>query len=142
MANPRAVVDFEGIGVRRSTFVADASIVFDGTKPNGSSQVGLAAQLVSTDTVGLTVDASEVLGRIERVHADGMVVVQHQGGCSLPGGNAATLTTGAQIVGALLPAGQGGGGGGIRAAVVAEAHNARGNILNAAVTTAVKVMLD
>jgi hypothetical protein len=91
--------------------------------------------------VGLTVDGSEVEGRIERVHADGMVVVQREGGCSLPGGDGATLTPGTKIVGALRP---GGGGGGIRtaAASAAEAALARGVILDASTTTAVKVMLD
>jgi hypothetical protein len=141
MANPRGVVDYEGIGVRRVTYIADGSIVFDSTKANGSAQVGMACQLTAANTVGLTVDGSEVEGRIERVHADGMVVVQREGGCSLPGGDGATLTPGTKIVGALRP---GGGGGGIRtaAASAAEAALARGVILDASTTTAVKVMLD
>jgi hypothetical protein len=142
VANPRAVVDTEGIGSRRITQIADGSIVFNAALANGSAQAGLAVQQTGNNTVGLTLDATEVIGRLERVHPDGMCVVQVEGGCMLPGGNAATLTAGSQIVGALLPAGQGGGGGGIRAAVVAESHNARGRIVNAAVTTAVQVMLD
>lgn len=144
MANPRAVVDFEGIGVRRETFIADGSIVFNPTAAvGGSAQAGLAAQMTAHNVVGLALDGSEVVGRIERVHADGMVVVQTEGGCSLPGGNAATLTAGTKIVGALLPAAQGGGGGGIRTAASAgDALLARGTILDSSVTTSVKVMLD
>lgn len=141
MPNPRAVVDYEGIGVRRVTFMADASIVFDATKANGSAQAGLAAQMTGNNTVGLTVDASEVIGRVERVHADGMVVVQTEGGCSLPAGAAATVTPGTKIVGAL---GAASAQGYIRsaAASAAEAALARGEILDSSVTTAVKVMLD
>lgn len=141
MANPRAVVDFEGIGVRRETYIADSSIVFDSTEENGSAQVGLACQLTGQATVGLTVDASEVLGRIERVHADGMVVVQTHGGCSLPAGASATVTAGTKIVGAL---GASSAEGYIRtaAASAAEAAVARGTILDSTTTTAVKVMLD
>lgn len=141
MANPRAVVDYEGIGVRRVTFIADASIIFDNTKANGSLQVGLAAQMTGQNTVGLTVDASEVVGRIERVHPDGMVVVQTEGGCSLPAGASATVTAGTKIVGAL---GASSAQGYIRtaAASAAEAAVARGTILDSTTTTAVKVMLD
>lgn len=142
MANPRAVVDYEGIGVRRVTFIADGStILFDSTKANGSAQVGLAVQMSANNTVALTVDASEVVGRLERVHADGMCVVQTEGGCSLPGGNAATLTAGTKIVGAL---GAASAPGYIRtaAANAAEAAVARGEILDSSTATAVKVMLD
>jgi hypothetical protein len=140
MANPRAVVDYEGVGVRRLTYVADGTIVFDMTKANGSAQAGLACQITGANTVGLTVDGSDVEGRIERVESDGMVVVQRHGGCSLPGGNGATLTPGSKIVGALLV---GGGGGGIRTAASAgDALLARGEILDASTPAAVKVMLD
>ena len=138
-ADVRGVVDFEGIGARRSTFTVDGSIVYDAREVGNSPQVGLAVQLTGTERVGLATDGSEVLGRLERVEQDLFAVVQHQGGCSLPGGNAATLTPGSQIVGALLP---GGGGGGIRTALVTDSHNARGNILNSADPTAVKLMLD
>lgn len=142
MANPRAVVDFEGIGVRRETYIIDNStITFDSTEDNGSAQVGLAVQMSGQSTVALTVDASEVLGRLERVHADGMCVVQTHGGCSLPAGDGATVTAGLKIVGAL---GAASAPGYIRnaAATAGEAAVARHTILDSTTTTAVKVMLN
>jgi hypothetical protein len=142
MANPRAVVDTQGIGYRAITLIADNStITFDSTKAGGSAQVGLAVQMSGQSTVALTVDASEVVGRLERVHPDGMCVVQVEGGCELPGGASATLTAGTRIVGAL---GASSAPGYIRtaAASAAEAAVARGKIIDSSVTTAVKVMLD
>lgn len=146
MANPRAVVDYEGVGVRRLTYLVDGSIgVYNSALAGGNAHVGKAVQITAANTVGLTVDGSDVEGRLERLHPDGMAVVQVEGGCSLPGGEAATLTAGSKIVGAAYPTALGGGGGGIRAvapAVVAETAVARGRILDASVTTAVKVILD
>lgn len=142
MANPRAVVDFEGIGVRRETYIADNStIVFDSTESNGSAQVGLAVQLTGNATVALTEDGTEVLGRLERVHADGMCVVQTHGGCSLPAGDGATVTAGSKIVGDL---GAANAKGYIRNAVADSTDDvpARHTILDASTSTAVKVMLN
>jgi len=143
MPNPRAVVDFEGTGFRALTFVGDASVPFVASANNGSPHVGKAMQITGQSTAGLTTDGSEVLGRLERVHADGMCVVQVEGGCTLPGGEAATLTAGLGIVGAAYPTASGGGGGGIKAASsAADALVARGHILDSTTTTAVKVRLD
>jgi hypothetical protein len=143
MANPRAVVDFEGTGFRALTFIGDASVPFVALVANGSPHVGKAMQITGQNTAGLTLDGSEVLGRLERVHPDGMVVVQTEGGCTLPGGEAATLTAGVAIVGAAYPTASGGGGGGIKAAsAAADALIGRGTILDSSVTTAVKVRLD
>jgi hypothetical protein len=143
MANPRAVVDYEGTGFRALTFVGDGSVPYSATAANGSLHVGKAMQMTGQNTAGLTTDGSEVLGRLERVHADGMVVVQTEGGCTLPGGEAAALTAGLAIVGAAYPTAGGGGGGGIKAAAAAaDALIGRGTILDSTVTTAVKVRLD
>lgn len=141
MANPRAIVDFEGIGALRETFQADGtSIVFDATRADGSVSVGLAVKVSASRVVALTTDASVVTGRLERVHADGMCVVQTKGGVTLPGGLAATLTPGSQIVGAT---GTAGAQGYIRtsAGTAAEDAVARGEIRDATTTTAVQVML-
>jgi hypothetical protein len=142
MANPRAIVDYMGIGFKAITMVADGTtIVYDSTKNNGSASVGLAVQATGNNIAALTVDASEVLGRLERVEADGMCVVQIEGGCELPAGNAATVTAGTRIVGALGAAAAPGYIRNVAGATAAEGAVAGHRILDATVTTAVKVML-
>src|SRR5262245_38696090 len=143
MPNPRLVVDYEGTGYRALSSIGDGSVPYVATAAGGSTHVGKAMQITGNNTAGLTVDGSEVLGRLERVHPDGVVVVQTEGGCTLPGGEAATLTAGLGIVGAAYPTAAGGGGGGIKAAAsAADALVARGQILDSSTTTAVKVRLD
>jgi hypothetical protein len=144
MPNPRLVVDYEGTGFRALSFLADGvTITYSATAANGSLHVGKAVQISANNTVALTLDGSEVLGRLDRVHPDGVCVVQTEGGCTLPGGEAAALTAGLSIVGAAYPTASGGGGGGIKAAASAgDALIGRGQILDSSVTTAVKVRLD
>jgi hypothetical protein len=141
MANPRAVVDYMGIGFKAITMVADgATITYNSALAGGSAAVGLAVQVTGNNTAALAADGTEVIGRLERVEADGMCAVQIEGGCELPGGNGATLTAGSRIVGALNASAAPGY---IRAAAAsaAEAAVAGHRILDASTTTAVKVML-
>jgi len=142
MANPRAITDYMGIGYRAITMVADGTtIVYDKAQNGGSASVGLAVQSVGNNQAGLTTDASEVVGRLERVEPDGMCVVQIHGGCELPAGNGATVTAGTKIVGALGASSAPGYIRNVAGATAAEGAVARHTILDATTSTAVKVML-
>lgn len=102
MSDPRAtllhVLDPEA---SYETFTADnSSITYSITETGGSTKVGLAVTLVS----GLveTAAADEfILGKLIRVEKDLTCLVQVGGKMTLGGGNGATLTQGARIVGAL-----------------------------------------
>jgi len=101
MADPRNAVVFDGIGYQAETYIIDnETIVYDADEPGGSEAVGLAVSVVLGSTVGLAADGEPVLGKLILVESDGKAVVQTGGYCELPGGEAATLTLGAAIVGA------------------------------------------
>ena len=142
MPDPRAVLDYTHIDPQTVTFSIDnSSIVYSSTVAGGSAAVGKAVRLTGNSTVGLTVDGSHVLGRLQQVEYDGKCTVQTGGFMKLPGGLAATLTAGSQVVGA---AGTGGVPGYIRnaaAATLAEVAVARGNIIDASVATEVVVRI-
>lgn len=106
MANPRKTTFHDGIGYRALTFFADGStITFDATQPDGSAAAGLAVGFVagSQHTVELVAADQAIVGRLDHVEGDGTVVVQVEGECKLPQGNAVTVVRGARIVGALGP---------------------------------------
>jgi hypothetical protein len=106
MTNPRDVARFDGIGYKAVTIPHDASIVYDQNQPNGSVSRGLAVRMISSTQCGLTVDASPVKGRIERVESDGFAVIQIEGYMRFPGGTGAVWTASQDkpIVGAVGPA--------------------------------------
>lgn len=141
MADPRKIVDNEGIGFRAETYKFDSSIVYDITKKGGSAQAeaGLAVTINGNGQVGLVADAERVLGKLIGTEQDGFCTVQIEGGCTLPGGTGATLTPGSKIVGALLGAAKGY----IRTAAASAAEDAVSahEIFDASVSTAVKVNL-
>lgn len=141
MSDPRATVDFTGIGYRAETFLIDNStITYSATSANGSASVGLAVTLSSDKTVALVADGEDVLGKLISVDADNMAVVQTKGYCTLPGGTSATLTLGEKIVGDLLVAAKGY----IRVVATgtaSELGHARGRIIDNDTTTAVVVDL-
>jgi hypothetical protein len=102
MADPRKYIEHEGINAKFRTFKIDnVTVLFDGTKAGGSSQVGLAVTLSADQTVALTADGEFVLGALVKVESDNYATVQVGGCCSLPKGNAATTTRGKRFVGAL-----------------------------------------
>jgi hypothetical protein len=140
MADPRKDADYEGIGYKGETFKYDNTIVFDKTKMGNSAQVGLTVTTTGNKQVGLIEDAQRVAGKLILVEGDGFCTVQTEGGCELPAGDAATVTAGSKIVGAL---GAAGAKGYIRnaAATAAEDAVAEHEIRDAADTTKVKVML-
>jgi len=141
MPNPRNFKAFENIGQEIATFSGDGSIVYDATKPNGSAQVGLAVKMTGNSTVGLTTDGSMVVGKLIRVADDGSCSVQTEGGMTLPGGLAATLTAGLPIVGATGAAAAQGYVRAVAPAVLAEVANERGFILDSSTATAVAIYL-
>lgn len=155
MADPRDFNGYEGIGAEYPSFKADdfgtgtATIIFDGTKAGGSTQVGLAVTLVSnTGEIDLTSDGDRVLGKLIKVEADGRCTVQVTGGMTLPAGASATVDAGTKIVGAL---GASSAKGYIRSmtattgsyvqGTATEAQKATGLIFDSSVTTAVQVWL-
>lgn len=149
MANPRRRVDYTGIHQERVTYKADGvTIAFDQNASNGAAVAGRAVAVSADDTVALANDNDPVLGRLELVEADGMCTVTTAGYVTLPGGDAATLTPGRQIVGA-LGAGAARGfiksipapGGAYAQAEAAAIANGRGAIVRAGDPTAVVVKL-
>lgn len=145
MANPRRIVGpLDGIGYRAATFKADGSTInFDATQALGDDVVGRAVGLVAgtQDTVELVAAGQDILGRLDHVESDNTVVVQIEGECKLPQGNAVTVVRGDKIVGALGAAsargfiGPGDGTSGTTALA------GRHTVIDTAVTTAVSVML-
>jgi hypothetical protein len=136
MANPRNTISFEGLNGPEMTFLIDGvTIVADttGTVARGAAATMLdkAVSLSTHKTVQLASDGDAIIGRLERVEADGKAVVRTWGMCSLPGGASATLTPGTTIVGAL---GAASAKGYIRSAAsgtAAELIKARGQIIDA-----------
>lgn len=147
MADPRITPGYNGARRDGMPFIIDDStITFDATKAGGSAQVGLAVTLSANGTIALAVDASPILGKLESVEWDKRATVIEGPGAyvTLPGGNAATLTPGTKIVGAL---GAASAKGYIRSAsaseaTAVEAQLARHTIIDSGTTTAVVVRLD
>lgn len=107
MANPRAIVDYEGVQNYRVTVPYDNdTITYSETAAHGSASVGLAVTLTSSDTAALCADAEFVFGKLIQVEADGMCVIE-RGYVTLPGGTSATLTRGKAVVGDLLVSAKG-----------------------------------
>lgn len=140
MANPRAIVDFEGVNNYRVTVPYDNStITYSATADGGSASVGLAVTLNSSDQAALCADAEFVFGKLISVEADGMCTIE-RGYVTLPGGTSASLTRGKQIVGDLLVAAKGY----IRevdTSTAAELGVMNGAIIDPSTTTAVVVNL-
>lgn len=140
MADPRAAVSHLGIEYKADTFPHDATIVYDQLLENGSAQVGLAVTLESDNLISLVGDGEHVQGKLIKVESDGFCVVQYKGVMTLPAGTGAGLSAGEAIVGDLLVAAEGY----IRevaTATAAELGHARGEIIDASVTTAVVVRM-
>jgi len=151
MADPRLSTSVNGVAPVYASFKIDNStITYDATKAGGSDQVDLALRLVpGTDqTIELVGDGERVLGKLIKVESDDIATVQMAGGMTLPGGDSATLTIGAPIVGDLGPSSAEGY---IRAAATAsasptqdevnEARLCRGQITDASDTSNVEVYL-
>ncbi len=141
MGDPRKVVSYEGLFAGYATFKHDTSIVFDSTLEGGAAQVGKAVQLTDAAKVGLTVDGSDVVGKLIKVEGDGFCTVQVEGYCTLPGGNGATLTVGKKLVGAVNAESAGGYIREVNTATAAELGLCTGKIIDASTATAVIVAL-
>lgn len=142
MANPRATLDFEGIGAQYETYKIDNStITYDVDETGGSAQVGLAVTMSAANTVQLVGDGEAVIGKLISVDKDGFCSVQTGGYMTLPGGSGATLTLGKKIVGDLGAASAEGYVREVATATAAELGVARGFIVDASDTTAVVVKL-
>ena len=131
-----------GVGGQYRTYkIDDSTITYSATAAGGSSQVGLAVTFSADDTVALCADGDAVIGKLILVESDDKCHVMTDGTMTLPGGDSATLTLGATIVGAL---GAASAKGYIRSAAsgtAAELVKARGRIENNNTTTAVVVTL-
>lgn len=142
MSDPRADVDFVGIGYRAETFAIDNStITYSSTADNGSSQVGYAVGLSAAGTVELVGDGEEVIGKLIQVNSDNFATVQTKGYCTLPGGDGATLTLGSAIVGDLDADTNEGFIRSSDGSTAGEIIVQRGKIIDAGTTTAVVVDL-
>jgi hypothetical protein len=97
--------DYTDINYDAITMKIDAvTITYDVTQVRGASaaMIGKAVgPAAAADTVELVSDGEAVLGTLIEVFADGFCTVQHRGFTPLPAGQAATVTVGTQIVGAL-----------------------------------------
>jgi len=141
MSDPRLDVKFDEIGAQFVTYKHDSTIVYAATSVNGSAQVGLAVSLEDDEIVTLSGDGEPVEGKLIQVESDGYCVVQVHGYMTLPGGDSATLTNGATIVGDL---GAASAEGYIRATASGTAGElilGRGRIIDNSTATAVVVDL-
>lgn len=145
MAAGRNQVDYSEIGVDEDAILTvkidNATITYDATKAGASAQVGLAVTWSADDTIALCADGDYVLGKLLRVTDDLFAAVQVEGFCQLAGGNAATLTRGTAIVGALGAASAKGYIRSVNTAVAAEMGKQNARIHNVADATAVWVNL-
>jgi hypothetical protein len=144
MANPRKIVGtHDGVGFRALTFLVDGStITYSDTASLGSAVAGRAVSLVAGTqfAVELTNTGTPVLGRLDHVESDGTCVVQIEGECKLPQGNAVDVARGGKVVGALGAASARGYIG--PPAVTAQgALDARHTVLDDATATAISVYL-
>jgi hypothetical protein len=149
MATGRQDVDFEGVDPVVLPFKIDNSTIVWSDVERGSVSIDLAVKLVSARTIALVVDGDSILGKLLKVEADGFASVQVGGGCTLPAGNAAAVTAGKKIVGALGAAAAKGyirdvtaPTGTYAQATATEAMTGRHCIYDPTTTTAVQVMLD
>jgi hypothetical protein len=132
MPNPRKRIEYQGVLAEYVSYQIDAAtITYDATKPNGSAQVGLAVMMSGQKTVALTSEGAAVVGKLILVESDGTCNVQVEGYADLPGGNGATLTPGAKIVGALGAANARGFIRAFAAATLADVAAGRGEIVDA-----------
>lgn len=131
-----------GVGGQYRTYKIDNStITYSATVAGGSSQVGLAVTFSAADTVALAADGDAIVGKLILVESDDKANVMTEGTMTLPGGNGATLTLGATIVGALNASSAKGYIRSAASGTAAELVKARGRIENAGTTTAVVVTL-
>jgi hypothetical protein len=104
-ATGRLAIGFDDQRYTAQTFWADnATIVFDQTQPEGASatMIGKAVTFAAAaDTVKLCGDGDPIIGKLLKVEKDGACTVQIRGNATLPAGNAATVTPGLRLVGAL-----------------------------------------
>jgi hypothetical protein len=145
MANPRKITGpLDGIGFRAVTFKADGvTITFDPAAKLGSAVSGRAVALVAgtQDTVELVAADQAILGRLDHVEGDDVAVVQIEGECKLPQGNAVDVVRNNRIVGALGPASARGFIGPAVGTSGTTALAGRHLVLDDAVATAISVML-
>lgn len=140
MANPRDAVNHLS-AYRAKTYPHDNTIVYSATEEGGSAQVGLAVTLESSNTISLVGDGEQVEGKLIKVESDGFCVVQVEGEMTLPGGDSATLTAGASIVGDLGAASAEGYIRAVATGTAAELGRTRGTIIDSSTATAVVVRL-
>lgn len=142
MADPRAAVKWDGIGAEYASFaIDDSTITYESTKAYGSSVVGRAVTLTTSETVALTADGEGVLGKLISVDSDGFAVVQTGGFMTLPGGAGATLGNMKQIVGDLGASSAKGYIRQVDTGTAAELGVSRGVIIDPTATAAVVVRL-
>lgn len=142
MSDPRDAVRYDGIKQVRATYPIDAStITYEATVAGGSSHIGKAVTINTSEVVALCADAEHVAGRLEKVEADGYAVVTVKGYVKLPGGDGAVLTNGKSIVGDLGAAGAKGFIREVATAQAAELGVANGTIIDPSTATAVVVLL-
>ncbi len=143
MSDPRATVVLDDVGEFEAyTFLIDNStITYSSSQVNGSASVGLAVKLSAAKTVALAGDGDAVIGKLIQVFADNTATVQVGDILVLPAGNGASLTLGKKIVGALNASSAAGYIREVATGTAAELGKARGAILDAGTTTAVKVLM-
>lgn len=105
MANPRLVHEFDELFVKRATMAANNTITFERDKPYGTSKRHAPVKFVASKQVALCAADDVPFGSLERVEADGSVVINWLG--SIP--YAGTATAGQGVVA--------NGAGGVKASV-------------------------
>lgn len=131
MASVRDIVNFQDLYVETATFKSNGDFSYSASAVGGSTAVGLAVKMTSDQTVGLTTDASHVLGKLLFMHDVGtFCTVQTGGYMFLPEGASITLTVGKKIVGSLGASSAKGYIREVAAAILAEVVVARGLVVD------------
>ena len=79
MANPRQVHEFDELFVKRATMAANGTITFERDKPYGTSKRHAPVKFVANKQVALCATDDVPFGSLERVEADGSVVINWLG---------------------------------------------------------------
>ena len=85
MANPRLIVNFQGLHHFAATFTTDATITFDRSAPYGTTNHRAPVKIVGDGQVALC-DAEDTFdGVLARVEPDGSAVVDMHGSVEIAG---------------------------------------------------------
>lgn len=85
MANPRMMHEFDELRVTRLTAATDSSITYERGEAHGTATRFAPVKFVGNKIVALCEDGDKPVGSLERVDADGSVVIAYEGSVTYAG---------------------------------------------------------